>query len=431
MDTKLIMKEHHLPGFSLVKGKVTLPGSKSITNRVILLSSLAKNKTRINNYLESDDTNYMINALESLGVKIEKKTGYLLVYGAGKSYPIKNCDLFLGNAGTAFRPLTAALSMMDGNYKLSGIERMYERPIKDLVDSLRLMGASINYLKKDGFPPLKISPLSNAINNNISIKGNVSSQFLTSLLIATPLLQKSLSIKIIGNLISKPYINITLKLLEKFNIFYQNHNWQKFTLENTSFYKNPNDILVEGDASSASYYFGAAAIAGEIEVHGLNRNSIQGDIYFLKIIEKMGAKITYKDDSIIVKKADVLRGLEVDCEAIPDAAMTLTTMALFCTGETKLYNIASWKVKETDRIVAIQTELRKLGAIVSSTNNSITIDPPKNIKNNIKIDTYDDHRIAMCFSLVSLKKNSVIINNPDCVKKTYPNYFHDFEKIMR
>ena len=371
----------------------------------------------------------MVAALKNLGVKIEKDEDNLIVYGSDKSFPVKDCELFLGNAGTAFRPLTAVLALMNGHYKLSGVNRMHERPIKDLVDSLEIMGASINYINKDGFPPLKINPISNHFCDDITIKGDVSSQFLTALLIAAPLIQKPVTIKVEGDLISKPYINITLKLLARFEIIYQNQNWQKFTLDNVCSYQNPSFIEVEGDASSASYFFGAAAIAGVIEVFGVNKKSIQGDIYFLEILKDMGAKITYKDRSVVVEKAIVLKGLEVDCKMIPDAAMTLATMALFCEGTTKLTNIASWRVKETDRIIAMQTELLKLGAKVSSTNDSITITPPERINNNIQVDTYDDHRMAMCFSLVSLNKNSVIINDPECVKKTYPNYFHDFEKL--
>ena len=430
MDRKLILSQHFLQGSSIVKGKVILPGSKSITNRVILLASLSKTTTLIKNYLQSDDTSYMIKALINLGVVVEKMGNDLMVYGADKSFPIKKSELHLGNAGTAFRPLTAVLSFMNGRYKLSGVNRMHERPIKDLVDSLILMGASINYLKKDGFPPLLIHPASNKSCDEITVKGNVSSQFLTAILMAAPLLQNPLSIRVEGDLVSKPYIHITLKLLEKFGIRYQNDNWQQFTLNNIYSYQNPSEIEVEGDASSASYFFAAAAIAGSVEVYGINSGSIQGDIQFLKVIESMGAEITYKEHSVIVNKADELKGLEVDCKMIPDAAMTLAVMALFCKGSTKLTNIASWKVKETDRIIAMQNELVKLGASVSSTNNSITIDPPLEIKNNIQIDTYDDHRMAMCFSLASLKKNSIIINDPECVKKTYPNYFYDFEKIM-
>ena len=413
MDRKSKVKQHHLKGFSNVKGKVTLPGSKSITNRLILLASLSKNKTVLKNYLESDDTKFMVAALTRLGVKIEKKEENLIVYGSDKSFPVKDCELFLGNAGTAFRPLTAVLALMNGNYKLSGVDRMHERPIKDLVDSLEIMGASINYINKDGFPPLKINPISNHFCDDITIKGDVSSQFLTALLIAAPLIQKPVTIKVEGDLISKPYINITLKLLARFEIIYQNQNWQKFTLDNVCSYQNPSFIEVEGDASSASYFFGAAAIAGVIEVFGVNKKSIQGDIYFLEILKDMGAKITYKDRSVVVEKAIVLKGLEVDCKMIPDAAMTLATMALFCEGTTKLTNIASWRVKETDRIIAMQTELLKLGAKVSSTNDSITITPPESINNNIQIDTYEDHRMAMCFSIVSLNKNLVNINDPE------------------
>lgn len=429
MDRKQKVTPYILKSRTGINGSITLPGSKSITNRVILLSSLSNKQTLIRNYLQSDDTHFMLEALEKLGVVIEKKGSEIMVHGTNGSFPNKYCELFLGNAGTAFRPLTAALSMMEGHYKLTGVDRMHERPIKDLVEALKQLGARINYLKNDGFPPLEILPITKKSINKISIKGNVSSQFLTSILMSAPLLNQPLSINLDGELISKPYINITLKLLEKFGVTFNNKNWSEFDLKAISPYRSPDEVWVEGDASSASYFFGAAAIAGKIEVHGINKDSIQGDLSFLDVISNMGAKVTYKDKSIVVEKANALRGLEVDCKMIPDAAMTLATMALFCIGTTKLTNIASWKVKETDRIEAMSNELKKLGAVVHSTNNSISITPPPKINNNIAINTYDDHRMAMCFSLVSLSQQNIIINNPECVNKTYPNFFKDFESV--
>ena len=423
------MTQYILKGRSEVKGDIILPGSKSITNRVILLASLSNKKTLIRNYLQSDDTRYMLEALEKLGVMIEKNGSEITVHGTNGSFPNKDCELFLGNAGTAFRPLTAALAMMDGHYRLAGVQRMHERPIKDLVDSLKDLGARINYLENDGFPPLEIFPKTEKIIQKISIKGNVSSQFLTSLLISVPLLNQPLSINLDGELISKPYIDITLRLLQKFGVSFNNMNWNQFNLNVTTAFRSPEEIWVEGDASSASYFFGAAAIAGKIEVHGINQESIQGDLKFLDVVSSMGGKVTYLEKSIIVEKSAELRGLEVDCKMIPDAAMTLATMALFCKGTTKLTNIASWKVKETDRIQAMSNELKKLGATVHSTNNTISIIPPSIIKDNVTIDTYDDHRIAMCFSLISLSEKNVIINNPECVNKTYPNFFKDFESV--
>jgi 3-phosphoshikimate 1-carboxyvinyltransferase len=421
--------QYILKGRSEVKGEIILPGSKSITNRVILLASLSNKKTLIRNYLQSDDTRYMLEALEKLGVMIEKNGSEITVHGTNGSFPNKDCELFLGNAGTAFRPLTAALAMMDGHYRLAGVQRMHERPIKDLVDSLKDLGARINYLENDGFPPLEIFPKTEKIIQKISIKGNVSSQFLTSLLISVPLLNQPLSINLDGELISKPYIDITLRLLQKFGVSFNNMNWNQFNLNGITVFRSPEEIWVEGDASSASYFFGAAAIAGKIEVHGINQESIQGDLKFLDVVSSMGAKVTYLEKSIIVEKSGELRALEVDCKMIPDAAMTLATMALFCKGTTKLINIASWKVKETDRIQAMSNELKKLGATVHSTNNTISISPPSIIKDNVTIDTYDDHRIAMCFSLISLSERNVIINNPECVNKTYPNFFKDFESV--
>ncbi|MDC0423412.1 3-phosphoshikimate 1-carboxyvinyltransferase, partial [Methylophilaceae bacterium] len=299
----------------------------------------------------------------------------------------------------------------------------------DLVDALDQIGAKINYLGAPGFPPVKILPSNIKFNSPVKINGDVSSQFLTALLMACPLSNQDLKIEVNGDLISKPYIDITLKLLERFGIHYTNSNWQSFELTHDSHYKTSGEILVEGDASSASYFFGAAAILGSIEVNGINADSIQGDLNFLKIINKMGAGIEYLENSVKVTRQGYLKGIDIDCKEIPDAAMTLAIIAIFARGETLLRNIGSWRVKETDRIQAMETELKKLGANVTSSADSILIRPPSTINNNIVIDTYDDHRMAMCFSLVTLANKTVTINDPECVNKTYPEFFKDFETV--
>ena len=426
------MKQKKLNASLVANGKIYLPGSKSITNRVLLMSALSNGETLIQNYLDSDDTQQMLNALKILKVEfniVEKKD--ILVKGCNHNFPNKNAKLFLGNAGTAFRPLTAVLAIMGGEYILKGINRMHERPIKDLVDSLIKIGAEIDYIENPGYPPLKISPGNIICDKNIKIKGNVSSQYLTSLLIAAPLSNQDLKIQIIGNLISKPYIDITLKLLAQFGIKYKKNNeWTNFALSSSSRFKSPKTIKVEGDASSASYFFAAGAIGGSVEVANINKSSIQGDLEFLKIIKKMGANVEYLSNSIKVSKNQQLVGMVVDCRNIPDAAMTLAILALFAKGTTTLKSIGSWRVKETDRISAMETELKKLGATVSTTKSSITIKPPKILNNNTIIDTYDDHRMAMCFSLVCLANKNIVINDPECTNKTYPNFFKDFGGII-
>tara|TARA_B100000795_G_C22795541_1_gene439159 strand:+ start:1213 stop:2493 length:1281 start_codon:yes stop_codon:yes gene_type:complete len=425
------VKQIKLRASLVANGKIYLPGSKSITNRVLLMSALSDGETLIQNYLDSDDTHQMLSALKKLKIEFNiTENKDILIKGCNHKFLNRNAKLSLGNAGTAFRPLTAVLAIMGGKYYLKGISRMHERPIKDLVDALTQIGAKIDYIDNPGYPPLKISPGNIMCKKNIKIKGNVSSQYLTALLIAGPLCNQDLKIQIIGDLISKPYINITLKLLSKFGIKYKNNKWRNFALRSSSLFKSPKKIKVEGDASSASYFFAAGAIGGSVEVSNINKSSIQGDLEFLKIIKKMGANIEYFSNSIKVSKKSQLLGMVIDCKDIPDAAMTLAILALFAKGSTTLNSIASWRIKETDRILAMETELKKLGASVKTTKNSITIKPPKFINNNIIIDTYDDHRMAMCFSLVCLADKNVVINDPECTNKTYPNFFKDFGSII-
>ena len=427
------MNEITLKASKQVRGCIKLPGSKSITNRVLLMAALGSGVTKLIDPLRSEDTDQMINALIKLGVSVKEVNddqNSIEIKGAEHNFPNKNTNLFLGNSGTTFRPLAAVLAMMGGDYYLSGIERMHERPIKDLVDALEQMGSSIQYEKNHGYPPITINNSSIEISEPIQIKGDISSQYLTALLIAGPISNNEFNIEVIGDLISKPYIDITLKLLTKFNIFYNNDNWRLFSLKKDSIYRNPTKIFVEGDASSASYFFAAASLAGSIEIKGINKDSIQGDLKFLDIISKMGAKIEYKSDSIQVSKASNLKGLEIDCIEIPDAAMTLAIMAVFADKPTKLKNIGSWRVKETDRILAMDNELTKMGVEVSTTHDSMTIFPQKQLNDNISIKTYNDHRIAMCFSLFCLKNLNITIQDPNCVNKTYPDYFKDLKSVI-
>ncbi len=428
------MEQLKLPAVNHTEGTITLPGSKSISNRSLLLAALANGTTEIRDLLASDDTARMLEALEKLGVKLENiDTNAWCVTGCNGNFPNKNVDSFLGNAGTAFRPLTAVLAFSNGHYELSGVPRMHERPIGDLVVALRQAGAEIEYLVNDGFPPLKIAPANLNLSKPIKIRGDVSSQFLTALLIALPLTGKTTAIEVVGELISKPYIDITLNLMAKFGIQVQREGWQRFTIPASSTYESPGKYYVEGDASSASYFLAAGAIGGgPIKVKGVSRDSIQGDIKFTEALTMMGVRVSWGDDFIEVNepKLGKLMALNLDCNHIPDAAMTIAILALFAEGTTTLRNIASWRVKETDRIAAMAKELCKVGAIVEEGEDYIKITPPEKLTPNAIIDTYDDHRMAMCFSLVSLGGVPITINDPKCVNKTFPNYFEEFAKIV-
>jgi 3-phosphoshikimate 1-carboxyvinyltransferase len=412
-------------------GNIQLPGSKSISNRTLLLAALSDGVTEIRDLLASDDTSRMLEALQTLGVKLENfAPNAWRVTGCGGNLPNKSADLFLGNAGTAFRPLTAALALSDGQYQLSGVPRMHERPIADLVDALRQTGANIEYQQNVGFPPLKISPAKLNLTKAIKIRGDVSSQFLTALLMSLPLTKQEASIEVVGELISKPYIEITLNLMAKFGVTVKRNGWQSFTVPANASYTAPQQIFVEGDASSASYFLAAGALAGNITVEGLGEHSIQGDVRFAEALALMGGNIDYAENHISASKADKIKAIDLDCNHIPDAAMTLAIVALFADGTTTLRNIASWRVKETDRIAAMATELRKVGAVVEEGADYIKITPPAQITPNALIDTYDDHRMAMCFSLVSLGNVPILINDPNCVAKTFPNYFTEFKKLV-
>ena len=421
---------------SQVGGTIKLPGSKSISNRTLLLAAFSNGVTEIRDLLASDDTARMLEALEKLGVPLERiGNNDWRVTGNGGKLAVKQADLFLGNAGTAFRPLTAALALSQGDFTLSGIARMHERPIGDLVDALRQAGANIEYLGSEGYPPLKILSAKIVSSSPIKIRGDVSSQFLTALLMALPLTGQDFTIELVGELISKPYIEITLNLMRRFGVDVQRDDWERFKISAHSHYQSPKEIYVEGDASSASYFLAAGAIAANLnglKIEGVSSESIQGDIKFADEIIKMGATIEYATNSIVVRRsAGKLKAIDLDCNHIPDAAMTLAILALFADGTTSLRNIASWRVKETDRISAMATELRKVGATIEEGADYIRITPPEELTPNAVIDTYDDHRMAMCFSLVSLGGVPIIINDPKCVGKTFPDYFERFAKIIQ
>jgi 3-phosphoshikimate 1-carboxyvinyltransferase len=398
----------------------------------LLLAALASGNTEIRDVLASDDTARMLESLTKLGVKLDQIGEHdWRVHGCAGNFHNKQADLFLGNAGTAFRPLTAALAFSNGDYKLSGVARMHERPIGDLVDALQQAGANISYLEQPGFPPLKIAPAQADLSLPIKIRGDVSSQFLTALLMALPLSKQQASIDVVGELISKPYIEITLNLMAKFGVQVKRDGWQRFSIAANSVYTSPGQLCVEGDASSASYFLAAGVIAGSVTVDGIGQHSIQGDVRFAEALSLMGGDISYGENHIAAKKAKKIKAIDLDCNHIPDAAMTLAILALFADGASTLRNIASWRVKETDRLTAMATELRKVGASVIEGSDYLQITPPTAITPNAVIDTYDDHRMAMCFSLVSLAGVPITINDPACVNKTFPDYFACFAKIAR
>jgi 3-phosphoshikimate 1-carboxyvinyltransferase len=424
-----------LPASRAARGTVRLPGSKSISNRVLLLAALAKGTTIVRALLDSDDTRVMLDALRALGIgvaRVSDSDDYEIT-GGGGAFPVKQAELFLGNAGTAFRSLTAACALSGGEYVLKGVARMHERPIGDLVDALRKLGARIDYLGEEGFPPLKVHPAELA-GDTTAVRGNVSSQFLTGLLMALPLRQRNTTIDVEGELISKPYIGITLAMLRRFGVDIARNGWQGFGVPAAARYRSPGEIWVEGDASSASYFLAAGAIGGgPVRVEGVGRDSVQGDVRFADALALMGAQIDMGPNWIEASapKHGRLKAIDLDCNAIPDAAMTLAVAALFADGATTLRNIASWRVKETDRIAAMAAELRKVGATVEEGADFIRITPPEALIPNAVIDTYDDHRMAMCLSLVSLGGVPIRINDPACVNKTFPTYFKVFASIAQ
>jgi 3-phosphoshikimate 1-carboxyvinyltransferase len=424
------MEQLTLDPIAKVSGEVNVPGSKSLSNRALLLAALAEGQTELTNLLDSDDISHMLNALTKLGVGYElneDKTRGVVKGNNGAFSVAEPLELFLGNAGTAMRPLCAALAASNVDTVLTGEPRMEERPIGDLVDALREANADITYLKNDGFPPLQIKGKTLS-GGEMSVDGSVSSQFLTALLMAAPLFTGDVVIRIKGELVSKPYIDITLDTMAKFGVSVDNDNYQTFTISGDAKYVAPGKFMVEGDASSASYFLAAGAIkGGTVRVTGIGQNSIQGDIRFADVLEAMGAKVEWHDEYVEVTGAP-LKGVNMDMNHIPDAAMTIATTALFAEGPTTMTNIYNWRVKETDRLNAMATELQKLGAKVEEGHDYITVWPTDQLK-HAEIDTYNDHRIAMCFSLVALSDTPVTINDPGCTRKTFPDYFTRFKTL--
>jgi 3-phosphoshikimate 1-carboxyvinyltransferase len=414
-------------------GTVRLPGSKSISNRSLLLAALARGTTELTGLLDAGDVDRMRDSLAALGVRIEpgatRRT--CVVHGIAGTFPVRRATLFLGNAGTAFRPLTAVLALSHGDYQLSGTPRMHERPIGDLVDALCALGADIRYGAVAGFPPLTIGPGAVRGGGSVTVRGNVSSQFVTALLIALPLAGGGTAVEVQGGLISRPYVDMTLSLMRGFGVEVVREENDLFRVPPAAAYSSPGTLAVEGDASSASYFLAAGAIGGgPVRILGVGRGSIQGDIGFAKTLAAMGAEVHSGDDWIEVRGTAKLRGIDADFNAIPDAAMTAAMVALFAEGPTTLRNIGSWRVKETDRIAAMARELRKLGAIVDEGEDWMRVAAPVRWT-PATIDTYDDHRIAMCFSLAALGGVPVRINDPQCVRKTFPGYFAAFEQLAQ
>lgn len=426
-----------------VTGAVHLPGSKSISNRALLLAALTPGITTLSGVLVSDDTRVMLESLNKLGVQTAKVSDSVYQIHGGTPFKHDQADLFLGNAGTAVRSLTAALALLGGDYTLSGIDRMHERPIGDLVDALRSAGAHINYLGNEGYPPLKIGRPTLDLAQPIRVKGSVSSQFLTALLMAAPLAvaqsQTDLVIEVEGTLISQPYIAITLDMMEKFGVLVRHdESWQQFVIYKDATYTSPGEFHVEGDASSASYFLALGTIAGgPIDVQGVGALSVQGDVQFAKVMEHMGAQVTYLANSMEVSGVNVAQGeklkaFDLDFNLIPDAAMTAAALAVYADGPCTLRNIASWRVKETDRIEAMQNELRKVGAQVESGPDWLRVYPIEAGQwRSAQIETYDDHRIAMCMSLMAFGGMGQTILDPNCVSKTFPDYFQIFENLIK
>ncbi len=428
-----------IPPLVAAGGTVTLPGSKSISNRVLLLAALCDGSTEIHDLLDSDDTRVMLGALRQLGCTVVQDGPVLHITGLGGRAPARAAKLFMGNAGTAMRPLTAALAVLGGDFELSGVPRMHERPIGDLVDALRALGCRIDYLGNNGYPPLRIGQPLIAIAKPIPVRGDVSSQFLTALLMALPLVaQRDIVIDVVGELISRPYIEITLNLLARFGIAVKRDGWQRFTVPAGSRYQSPGRIHIEADASSASYFIAlgaiAAPVAGQhgIRIEGLGLDSIQGDIRFVEAAQAMGAQVTSGANWLHITRGNwPLKAIDLDCNHIPDAAMTLAVMALYADGPSTLRNIASWRVKETDRIAAIAAQCTKLGAVIEEGPDWIRVTPPRQWQ-PASIHTYDDHRVAMCFSLAAFNPGRlpVRIEDPKCVAKTFPDYFEALFSVV-
>ena len=405
-----------------ISGEVILPGSKSLSNRILLLSMLAEGQTEIQNLLDSDDIRRMVEALETLGIEFEENRAKnrISVSGTAGIIPVSEATLMLGNAGTAIRPLTAAMTLGHGRFVLDGVARMRERPIIDLVEGLSQLGANLHCLNETDCPPVEV--IANGLpGGKTRLSGAISSQYLTAILLVAPYAKKDVEIEITDKLVSVPYVEMTLRLMQRFGVSVNHTDFQSFHIPRQN-YQSPGSIFVEGDASSASYFLAGAAITkGTVTVKGCGTESMQGDARFAEVLEKMGALVEWGPNQVKLTGA-ALNGIDVDMNQMPDAAMTLAVAALFASGPTAIRNIYNWRVKETERLQAVSTELRKLGAEVEEGYDYLVIQPPKQIK-EVSIDTYDDHRMAMAFSLAACGNSPVTINNPGCVSKTFPDYF--------
>lgn len=411
-----------------IDGKITLPGSKSLSNRALLLSALAQGRTRLLNVLDSDDTRRMIEALKKLHIKLDVHGTTVDVEGLGRPFDegLNRLTLDLGNAGTAMRPLCAALAISDGVFVLTGEPRMMERPIGPLTEALKELGLNIEYLNNDGYPPIQIWG-HKAERHEVTIDGSISSQFTTALLMIAPLMG-GLKLHIKGDLISRPYVDLTIKLMDKFGCKVKRTGYSSFEIPSGK-YVSPGNYFIEGDATGATYFSAAAAVAGKVEIFGIGSDSGQGDLCFLNILEGMGAKVSRFEDYVVVQKGEgKLKGIEVDMNNMPDAAMTLVPLAMFTDGPVTIKNIASWRVKETDRIAAMAAEMNKLGVQIESGSDFISVDA--STRNDVVpvFNTYNDHRMAMCMSLIALDRD-IEINDPECVRKTFPNYFSLFSTV--
>jgi 3-phosphoshikimate 1-carboxyvinyltransferase len=423
-------------------GEVRLPGSKSMSNRALLLAALAPGPTRLTGLLDADDTRVMIAALRALGVEVRLAGESAEVQGCAGRFPVRRAELHLGNAGTAMRPLAAALAFAGGHYRLDGVARMRERPIGDLVEALAAAGARIGYLGAPGYPPLLIEPGTPAAGGVLRVRGSVSSQFLSGLLLAAPAYAgpEGLRIEVDGQLISQPYVAMTVAMMRAFGA--RVHEDAGAYRVEAGGYRSPGSYAIEGDASGASYFLALGAIAGgPVRVRGVGRASLQGDLAFAQVLEAMGARVEMGEDWVQAQgpaaaaapgqpRALPLRAADFDATRIPDAAMTAAVLALFAPGTTRLRGIGSWRVKETDRIQAMAKELGKLGARVQAGPDWIAVSAPPRLR-EAHIDTYDDHRMAMCLSLAAAGGVRVHIRDPRCVAKTFPGYFAQLERLCR
>ena len=411
-----------------ISGTVDLPGSKSLSNRILLLSMLAEGHTEIHNLLDSDDTRRMVEALNTLGVEVleDRNQNRISVKGTSGTIPVTEATLMLGNAGTAIRPLTAALTLGQGRFVLDGVQRMRERPIIDLVNGLKQLGADVSCINGTDSPPVEV--IANGLPGGTTrLSGTISSQYLSAILMAAPYAKTEVQIEITDKLVSVPYVEMTLQLMLRFGVSVENDKFKHFRVPSMP-YNSPGKIYVEGDASSASYFLAGAAITGgPVTVKGCGTESLQGDSRFAEVLEKMGTNVKWSEREISVSGSS-LNGIDVDMNMMPDAAMTLAVAALFASGQTTIRNIHNWRVKETERLKAVSTELRKLGAEVEEGEDYLVINPPKKIQ-NAEIDTYEDHRMAMAFSLAACGDTSVTINDPGCVSKTFPEYFKVFSGL--